>query len=273
MDRLQWAFDFAYGLIPHQLSGQAADALLIGHRGVYEHPDVLENTLPAFDIAVAHGGGIEFDLHLTRDQVVVVHHDRTLSRVHGLPHAVADLSFAQLQEVAPAVPSLDEVLARYGHRCPHYFMEPKVQSPSDMRKLIQSVGESLGRHRLTRYTTLLSTDSQMLDITRQSLPEMAKAMVFFVDYRAALAYAKRHQDTGLAGWYATFPSSQRAFLERRGLHIGVGQIDYGNTYRHFRNQGYRYHFTNRIDRLVHPVEPLTLPFSEQSSRSLAGLPG
>jgi glycerophosphoryl diester phosphodiesterase len=259
MDTLQWAFDRAYGLVPRQLSPQAVEPLLVGHRGVYEHPEVRENTLTAFDLAVHRGGGIEFDLHLTRDHVLVVHHDPTLARVHGVDSRIDQLTLAQLQEVAPAVPTLDEVLDRYGHCCPHYFLEPKVSHPDDMRRLAGLLGENLQRRRLTGCSTLLSSDSAMLDMAREVVPWLAKVMVFFVDYRSALRYIRQHGDTGLAGWYFTYPGGERSALEQRGLHIGVGQIDYPNTHRHLSNRGYRYQFTNRIDRLVQPLQPLRLP--------------
>jgi glycerophosphoryl diester phosphodiesterase len=270
MDKLQFAFDLVYGLFPRQLAGNAVEPLLVGHRGVYEHPEVLENTLAAFDIAIAHGGGLEFDLHLTRDNVVVVHHDATLLRVHRLPHAVRELTLHQLQELAPAVPTLDEVLQRYGHSCPHYFMEPKVRDQAGMETLLQAVGVSLKQARLDGVTTLISTDHRMLDAARRLVPWLAKAVVFFVNHRGAVEYVQKHGDTGLAGWYFTYPASLMNFLEQRGLHIGVGQIDYGNTHRHYCNRGFRYHFTNRIDRLVKPVEPLTLPVF---SPTLVGAPG
>lgn len=264
MDNLQWAFDRLYGLFPRRLTPDAVQPLLVGHRGVFDHPEVRENTLPAFDIAVARGGGIEFDLHLTRDNVVVVHHDDTLRRVHGVDLTLRALTLAQLQEVAPAVPTLEEVLERYGHGCPHYFMEPKVRGSEAMRQLAHQVGVSVQRSHLTGYTTLLSSEAGMLDVAREVLPWMAKAMVFFVDYRSAVRYVRQHRDTGLAGWYFTYPGSQRTLLEELGLHVGVGQIDYGNTHRHFSNQGYRFQFTNRIDRLAQPREPLTVPDFERA---------
>lgn len=269
MDKLQWAFDLVYGMLPRQLSPVAVEPLLVGHRGVYEHPEIRENTLPAFDIAVTRGAGIEFDLHLTRDRVVVVHHDETLARVHHAPQAVRELTLAQLQEIAPSVPTFDEVLERYGHSCPHYFLEPKVRDQDSREVLARSVADSLRRRRLVSYSTLLSTDTKMLDTARELMPGVAKAMVFFVDYRAAANYARRHGDTGLAGWYFTYPSAMKALLEHRGLHVGVGQIDYPNTHRHYRNLGFRYHFTNRIDRLALPVEPLSPPSSD---RTLVGIP-
>lgn len=263
MDRLQWAFDLAFGLIPRRLKNDAVKPLLVGHRGVFEHPQVLENTLEAFDIAVSRGGGIEFDLHLTKDRVVVVHHDLTLQRVHRLPQAIADLTLAQLRSLAPAVPTLTEVVERYGHRCPHYFLEPKVTIGEDIETLLFRVGECLEGAGLQGKATLLSTDPRLLDSARHQLPWLAKAIVFFLDNRAAMRYATQHGDTGLAGWYMSFPTSMRTFLEQRGLHVGVGQIDYPNTYRHYCNDGFRFQFSNRIDRLVAPLEALPTPDSER----------
>ena len=49
------------------------------HRGLHEKDlSVPENSLAAFRAAVRAGYGIEWDLQLTRDKKVVVHHDRSL---------------------------------------------------------------------------------------------------------------------------------------------------------------------------------------------------
>ena len=56
--------------------------LVIAHRGASgERP---ETTLGAFERAVElHADMIETDLHLTRDGVVVIHHDASLARLGG----------------------------------------------------------------------------------------------------------------------------------------------------------------------------------------------
>ena len=44
-----------------------------------------ENTIAAFESGLARGAdGLELDVHLSRDGVVVVHHDRTLERTTNL---------------------------------------------------------------------------------------------------------------------------------------------------------------------------------------------
>lgn len=71
-----------------------------------------ENTLASFRRAVESGcDEIELDLRLTSDGEIVILHDADLSRTHGLPDAVVDLSLARLRELAPDVPTFAEVVA------------------------------------------------------------------------------------------------------------------------------------------------------------------
>src|SRR3954471_12466315 len=71
-----------------------------------------ENTIAAFDNGLALGAdGLELDVHLSRDGVVVVHHDRTLDRTTTLRGPIADRTADELARAR--VPALAEVLARY----------------------------------------------------------------------------------------------------------------------------------------------------------------
>jgi glycerophosphoryl diester phosphodiesterase len=71
-----------------------------------------ENTIAAFDNGLALGAdGLELDVHLSRDGVVVVHHDRLLNRATTLRGPIAHRNADELRRAA--VPSLAEVLARY----------------------------------------------------------------------------------------------------------------------------------------------------------------
>ena len=68
------------------------------HRGL--HDDVLpENSMGAFKAAVEKGYGMEFDLQLTKDKKVVVHHDRSLKRVCGVEKSIGELSYDELKEI------------------------------------------------------------------------------------------------------------------------------------------------------------------------------
>ena len=56
--------------------------LLLGHRGMRGSPEVKENTIEAFDLALQHGcHGFEFDVRLTGDRRAVICHDPAVDRV------------------------------------------------------------------------------------------------------------------------------------------------------------------------------------------------
>ncbi|MCU1385853.1 MAG: hypothetical protein JWL71_4550 [Acidobacteria bacterium] len=84
-----------------------------------------ENTIAAFDNGIALGAdGLELDVHLSRDGVVVVHHDRLLDRTTRLRGPIAARTAAELKQAS--VPALAEVLARY--REPRIIVEMKVDT-------------------------------------------------------------------------------------------------------------------------------------------------
>jgi glycerophosphoryl diester phosphodiesterase len=104
------AFPFFAGPLP----------LVFAHRGGAALAP--ENTMAAFDNAVALGAdGLELDVRLSRDGIVVVHHDATLERTTTLTGPAAARTAAELR--AAGVPTLADVLAR--HRDPRVIIELK----------------------------------------------------------------------------------------------------------------------------------------------------
>jgi glycerophosphoryl diester phosphodiesterase len=113
-----------------------------------------ENTLAAFDLGLATGaGGIELDVHLSADGVVVVHHDETLDRTTSgtgplRAHTAAELArldagcrFESHGGAFPfrghgiGIPTLTEVLRRYPDT--RVIIEMKVDS--------RAMGEAVAR--------------------------------------------------------------------------------------------------------------------------------
>ena len=70
--------------------------IVVGHRGASgERP---ENTLPAFERAVAQGAMVlETDVHISRDGVVVLSHDPDLARTTEAEGPIAARSFDELK--------------------------------------------------------------------------------------------------------------------------------------------------------------------------------
>ena len=113
----QVVVDALFALWPRSKPGEAAlrRCRIISHRGEHDNVTVFENTLPAFDIARDHGvWGSECDSRWTKDLVPVVYHDADLRRLFGDSLMIGQTRFHRLRKSFPQIPSLSEVLTRYG---------------------------------------------------------------------------------------------------------------------------------------------------------------
>lgn len=88
---------------------------VMGHRGAAGL--ALENTIDSFEIAKIIGvDAIELDVHVTKDDKLVVIHDSNLSRVASVNRNVKSLSYRELKKIKLVdgksyVPKLEEVLS------------------------------------------------------------------------------------------------------------------------------------------------------------------
>lgn len=114
------------------------------HRGLHDG-QIPENSLAAFARACEAGVGIELDVRLSRDGVVMVFHDETLLRMTGEEGKLSGLDRARLQtltlgESEETIPTLEEVLRLVDGRVP-LLVELKGKSPN--AALCKAVGELL----------------------------------------------------------------------------------------------------------------------------------
>ena len=69
----------------------------IAHRGLHDAPSgVIENSIDAFESAIAHGFAMECDVQLTGDDNPVVFHDQNLDRLTAQHGKLSDISADQL---------------------------------------------------------------------------------------------------------------------------------------------------------------------------------
>jgi glycerophosphoryl diester phosphodiesterase len=144
-----------------------------------------ENTLCAFDNGLAHGAdGLEFDVHLSRDGVVMVHHDHTIDRTTNLHGPIAQRTAAELAQADAGwhfrrdneypfrgrgigVPTLAEVLAR--HRGVRIIVELKTGSA----ELAQAVVAAIRAADAVKRVCVGSFDVRGLRIVRALEPAIA----------------------------------------------------------------------------------------------------
>jgi glycerophosphoryl diester phosphodiesterase len=144
-----------------------------------------ENTIAAFDLGIAAGAdGLELDVHLSSDGVVVVCHDDTLERTTGASGLVRSWSAAELgrldagcrfrdrrgdypfRERGVGVPAFREVLRRYPSI--PLIVEMKVDSAEMGRAVAAEVRDAGAQHRVCA----AGYGQRALDAARAALPEM-----------------------------------------------------------------------------------------------------
>jgi len=155
---------------------------IIAHRGA--SAERRENSLAAFDRALALGcDAIELDVQLSRDEVPVVYHDRTLLAAGGGRRRVHRLSFDELRRLGARrnerIPSLEQVLERYG-RTTRLLVEIKLRGWPDTdgrhERLTRNVVELLRRQRLTRRVRLLCFEPRLLQLAGELAPELRRVL-------------------------------------------------------------------------------------------------
>lgn len=123
--------------------------LLLGHRGASAH--VTENTLPAFQRAIADGAdGVELDVQRCLTGEIVVFHDDDLSRLAGRPERVADLPLQALREIRLSgggeIPTLAETFEACG---PDALVNVEIKYdgywPSGCAALVAGASEVIAR--------------------------------------------------------------------------------------------------------------------------------
>jgi len=87
--------------------------------------------MEAFRLAIKHGYGIEIDIQLTKDNIPVVFHDYSLSRVCGINKKVKELTLEELQKITlyqseETIPTLQAVLDMVNGQVP-LIIEFKVE--------------------------------------------------------------------------------------------------------------------------------------------------
>lgn len=131
----------------------------ISHRGGPRYN--FENTLDAFKFSIKHGAEfIEFDIQPTKDNNVIVFHDKEFTRLSGKDHLVCDLCHHEFPEALeeaemhfnlggimkkstithdPHFPHLKDVLELEGI---HFLVEVKYHNPIFIDNVIKIIKES-----------------------------------------------------------------------------------------------------------------------------------
>lgn len=93
--------------------------IFVAHRGLFNNVDIPENSIPAFEKARENNFGIEMDVQMSSDGVLVVFHDDDLKRMTGAEGLVCEKTFEDLRalrllDTDCQIPTFEEFLQAAG---------------------------------------------------------------------------------------------------------------------------------------------------------------
>ena len=236
--------------MPHPFFARSRP-LVFAHRGGSALAP--ENTIAAFDNAIALGAdGLELDVHLARDGVVVVHHDKTLDRTTNLSGPVLARTADELDRAG--VPTLARVLARYPEL--QVIIELKVNSVALARAVVGAVDAAGAAPRVC----LGSFGRRALRAARQLAPAIATSAareeVRWALYRARVRWPVSRVAYGgyqIPEWAGRTRVVSPRFIEyahRAGLGVQVWTVDTEEAARRLLGWGADALITDRPDIMV-----------------------
>ena len=142
----------------------------IAHRGLHTE-EFTENGLKAFENAVNNNFAFELDIHLSRDNKLIVCHDKNLKRTTGKEGRIEELTSDQIRQEyrlldGGVVPTFDEVLDLVQERVP-IVTELKPEN-GNHKELAKYTEEALKRIKDSKSILLISFDPRALMKFRKS---------------------------------------------------------------------------------------------------------
>ena len=195
---------------------------IVSHRGQHDNKIVLENTIASFDKVLGTNGiwGIELDFRWTKDLCPVVIHDPDLNRLHGVNRLVSDTTLNDLKQLCPLVPTLKEVLSRYGKKL-HLMVEVKEELYPEPEKQILILKSLYSELEPAKDFHLISLEPKMLEKI-SFLDNSTKILVaeFNVNDLSRITLEKNY--AGFAGHYILIGNKVVRKHLKSGQKIGVG---------------------------------------------------
>jgi glycerophosphoryl diester phosphodiesterase len=217
------------------MKGTHAMLKIIGHRGA--KGEAPENTIAGFEYARKLGlVGAEFDVRLSRDDVLVVIHDGTVDRTTDATGAVGDFTATELAALDArgtclswpepvGVPTLAESLDVLGAFDIIQF-EIKADAPERVDRIAAGIVGEIRARGLERQSLITSFDTYAVEATRRLSPELNASFIARPDDPDPIGTALRLGCTQLnLHRYRETAADLVARAHDAGLVVGGGPCD------------------------------------------------
>ena len=248
---LNRACDFVFAITPQKTPSKKnlRNCKIVSHRGQHDNIKVLENTLTAFDNALKNKGifGIEFDFRWTKDIQPVVIHDPDLWRIFGSKIKISDITLSELKQRFPQIPSLEDVLLRYGGKT-HLMVEAKEDYDFQPEKQDQILKDLFKNLQPIRDYHILSLSTRTLDLIN-FVENTAKIIVAVFNVKTLSKASLMKKYAGIGGHYLLLQNIILRQHLKFGQKIGVGFPKSKNSLFREINRGVEWIFCNESAKL------------------------
>jgi glycerophosphoryl diester phosphodiesterase len=237
--------DFTYSKYPQPLpeKKRLKNCKIVSHRGEHDNRSVFENTTKAFDRVLEKGVfGIEFDLRWTKDLKPVVLHDRDTKRLYNKDMAVSETVFQDLRKALPEIPSLEEIILRYGKKL-HLMVEIKKEAYPEPSKQTGILKELFSGLEPVKDYHFISLSPEMFGMVGFA-PNSALIPIARLNVESISRTALRNGYGGISGHYILMADSLLKKHKDKSQKIGTGFVESKNSLFREINRGVEWVFSN-----------------------------
>lgn len=200
---------------------------IISHRGEHDNRRVFENTMEAFERAQNCGAwGIELDVRWTKDLIPVVIHDDNTRRLFETGISIHQTHFSRLNQTHPVVPTLEEVIQRFGGKM-HLMVEIKEESYPDPEYQNRVLSTLFARLHPADDYHLISLSPYMFDLF-EFIPSKALLVIAEMNVAQMSKLVIDKKFGGLLGHYSLMRKSVVKRHRSLGQKVGTAYIDSKN---------------------------------------------
>jgi glycerophosphoryl diester phosphodiesterase len=237
--------DQIHSVIPQRTPTAAAleNCKLVSHRGEHDNKTIFENTVEAFEkVEDAGVWGIELDIRWTKDLIPVVFHDDNLQRLFNNRQQISELKFSDLKKKYPLIPSLTEVVDKFGHKL-HLMIEVKQEDYANAEQQIKTLEKIMHSLVPIKDYHFISIYPQMFEDLK-FVPTQALLPIAIISYRKKSHLCFKKNYGGILGHYQFISRYGIRKHLKQGRKVGLGFIASKNSLYRELNRGVEWVFTN-----------------------------
>ncbi|CAM4062480.1 glycerophosphodiester phosphodiesterase family protein [Flavobacterium branchiophilum] len=194
--------------------------LKLGHRGAKGYEP--ENTLVSFQKALLLGAnGIELDVQLTKDNVLVVMHDESVDRTTNGTGLVKDFLFKEIQSLRinnqHPIPSLEQVLTHFGTTT---LLNIELKAVDGVDVLLYLLNKKIKKQVISYKNLLLSSFNwQLLQQLRFENHQIPIGILTETNLDLAFHFAKFMKAENLHPYYHLLNQENVATIQQKNIKV------------------------------------------------------